>query len=50
MIVLKKRLYDLQKHQAKYKNVRTKVMKFQIKYYIHLNEKNIRIKRNRKLK
>ena len=50
MIVLKKRLHDSQKHQVKYKNVRIKVIKFQVKNYVHLNEKNIRIKRNRKLK
>ena len=50
MIVFKKRLHNSQKHQIKYKNVRIKVIKFQIKDYVHLNEKNIRIKRNRKLK
>ena len=50
MIVFKKRLHDSQKHQAKYKNVRIKIMKFQVKNYVHLNEKNIRIKRNKKLK
>ena len=50
IIVFKKRLHDSQKYQIKYKNVRIKAIKFQIKDYVHLNEKNIRIKRNRKLK
>ena len=50
IIVLKERLHDSQKHQVKYKNARTKVMKFQVEDYVHLNKKNIRIKRNRKLK
>ena len=50
MTVLKERLHDSQKHQTKYKDVRTKAMKFQVEDYVHLNEKNIRTKRNRKLK
>ena len=50
MTVFKKRLHNSQKHQTKYKDARIKAMKFQVKNYIHLNEKNIRIKRNKKLK
>ena len=41
MIVFKERLHNSQKHQIKYKNARIKVMKFQIKDYVHLNKKNI---------
>ena len=50
IIVFKECLHDSQKHQIQYKNARIKVMKFQVKDYIYLKEKNIRIKRNRKLK
>ena len=50
MIVFKERLHNSQKYQIKYKNVYIKIMKFQIKDYVHLNEKNIRIKHNKKLK
>ena len=50
IIVFKKRLHDSQKHQLKYKNIHIKIIKFQIKNYIHVYGKNIRIKRNKKLK
>ena len=50
IIIFKKRLHDSQNYQVKYKNARIKVIKFQVENYVYLNEKNIRIKRNRKLK
>ena len=51
MIVLKKELSDAQVKQVKYKNRHIKVIeKHSLSDFVYLNEKNIRIKRNKKLK
>ena len=46
--VFKTNLIHAQKQQIKYKNVRTKKANFEIKSYVNVNDKNIRIKRNKK--
>ena len=49
--VLKINLTHAQKQQIKYKNAWTKTtMHFDVRNYVNLNDKNIRIKRNKKLK
>ena len=50
MKILKINLTHAQKQQIKYKNAKTKSKKFDVKDYVNVNDKNIRIKRNRKLK
>ena len=49
--VIKINLLYIQKQQIKYKNAKiiTKT-RFKIKNYVNFNDKNIRIKRNKKLK
>ena len=49
MKVLKVNLAHAQKQQVKYKNAKTKLKNFDVKSYVNVNEKNIRIKRNKKL-
>ena len=50
MKILKVNLTHAQKQQVKYKNAKTKLKNFDVKSYVNVNEKNIRIKRNKKLK
>ena len=50
MKILKINLTHAQKQQIKYKNAKTKSKKFDVKNYVNVNDKNIRIKRNKKLK
>ena len=50
MKILKINLAYAQKQQTKYKNAKTKSMKFDVGTYVNVNDKNIRTKRNRKLK
>ena len=50
MKILKINLIYAQKQQIKYKNVKTKSKKFDVEIYVNVNDKNIRIKRNKKLK
>ena len=47
--VLKTNLTHAQKQQIKYKNARTKKANFEVESYVNVNDKNIRIKRNKKL-
>ena len=47
--VLKTNLIHAQKQQIKYKNVKIKKANFKIENYVNVNDKNIRIKRNKKL-
>ena len=46
--VLKSNLVHAQKQQVKYKDARTKSMKLKMSNYVNVNDKNIRIKRNKK--
>ena len=46
--ILKINLTYAQKQQIKYKNVKTKIKRFYVKNYVNVNDKNIRIKRNKK--
>ena len=48
--VLRANLIDAQVKQAKYQDKRTLFKKYFVRQYVMLNEKNIRIKRNKKLK
>ena len=48
--ILKINLTHARKQQIKYKNARTKLKNFDVKSYVNVNDKNIRIKRNKKLK
>ena len=48
--ILKINLIYVQKQQIKYKNVKIKLIKFNVNNYVNVNVKNIRIKRNKKLK
>ena len=50
MIIFKSNLIIAQKHQIKYKNIHIKSKNYEIDFYVMLNEKNIHIKRNKKLK
>ena len=50
MIILKINLTYAQKQQIKYKNAKIKLKNFDVKIYVNVNDKNIRIKRNKKLK
>ena len=50
MKVLKINLTHAQKQQVKYKNAKSKLKNFDVESYVNVNEKNIRIKRNKKLK
>ena len=47
--VLRINLIDVQVKQAKYQDKRTLFKKYFVRQYVMLNEKNIRIKRNKKL-
>ena len=47
--ILKINLTFAQKQQIKYKNAKTKIKRFYVKNYVNVNNKNIRIKRNKKL-
>ena len=47
--VLRANLIDAQVKQAKYQDKRTLFKEYFVKQYVMLNEKNIRIKRNKKL-
>ena len=49
MKILKINLAQTQKQQIKYKNAKTKIKNFDVKNYVNVNDKNIRIKRNKKL-
>ena len=49
MRILKINLAQTQKQQIKYKNAKTKIKNFDVKSYVNVNDKNIRIKRNKKL-
>ena len=48
--ILKINLVYAQKQQIKYKNAKIKLMNFDVNSYVNVNVKNIRIKRNKKLK
>ena len=48
--VLKDNLLVAQQQQTMYKNERTKSMSYNVENYVNLNGKNIKIKRNKKLK
>ena len=48
--ILKTNLTHVQKQQIKYKNVKIKLKHFDVNNYVNVNDKNIRIKRNKKLK
>ena len=48
MRILKVNLAQTQKQQIKYKNAKTKIKSFDVKSYVNVNDKNIRIKRNKK--
>ena len=48
--ILKTNLTHVQKQQFKYKNVKIKLKHFDVNSYVNVNDKNIRIKRNKKLK
>ena len=50
MKVLKINLVHAQKQQIKYKNAKIKLKHFDVSNYVNVNVKNIRIKRNKKLK
>ena len=50
MKILKVNLAYAQKQQTKYKNAKIKLMNFDVDSYVNVNVKNIRIKRNKKLK
>ena len=50
MKVLKVNLIYAQKQQIKYKNAKIKLKNFEVNSYVNVNFKNIRIKRNKKLK
>ena len=47
--ILKINLAQTQKQQIKYKNAKTKIKSFDVESYVNVNDKNIRIKRNKKL-
>ena len=48
MKILKINLTYAQKQQIKYKNAKIKIKRFYVKNYVNVNDKNIRIKRNKK--
>ena len=48
--ILKNNLFATQTQQIMYKNEHTKFMSYKIENYVNLNDKNIKIKRNKKLK
>ena len=48
--ILKTNLTYAQKQQIKYKNVKIKLKHFDVNNYVNVNDKKIRIKRNKKLK
>ena len=50
MKILKINLVYVQKQQIKYKNAKIKLINFDVNNYVNVNVKNIRIKRNKKLK
>ena len=50
MKILKVNLVHAQKQQIKYKNAKIKLKHFVVNSYVNVNVKNIRIKRNKKLK
>ena len=48
--ILKTNLTYVQKQQIKYKNVKINLKHFDVNNYVNVNDMNIRIKRNKKLK
>ena len=48
MILFKRNLIIIQKRQIKYKNSHTKSKIYKINFYVMLNDKSIRIRRNKK--
>jgi len=48
MNIFKKNLRHSQKQQKRFKNSHTKIKKYVEKNYVNFNDKNIRIKRNKK--
>ena len=48
MIIFKTDLIIAQKRQIKYKNIHMKLKNYEIDFYVMLNDKNIRTRRNKK--